>query len=152
MVFGWAQIVMDIQPLAVMLTGHGHLHGFSHTYIGAMLLAVFSALSGKYLAEWGLRTIGHPEFPPISWGVAFISATIGTFSHVVLDSIMHDDVEPFAPFSLSNGMLGVISIQALHWLCIGTGLVGAVVYFVLANRRARHNISFKADGPDGPQP
>jgi len=27
MVFGWTQIVMDIQPLIVMITGEGHLHG-----------------------------------------------------------------------------------------------------------------------------
>jgi ribosomal protein S12 methylthiotransferase accessory factor len=33
MVFGWAQIVMDIQPLFVMITGEGHLHGFSHPYV-----------------------------------------------------------------------------------------------------------------------
>ena len=55
MVFGWTQIVMDIQPLLVMLTGEGHLHGFTHTYIGATLIALFSALSGKYLAQLGLR-------------------------------------------------------------------------------------------------
>ena len=51
MVFGWAQIVMDIQPLLVLLTGQGHLHGFSHTYIGATLLGIVSALSGKYLGN-----------------------------------------------------------------------------------------------------
>jgi len=34
MVFGWSQIVMDVQPLLVMITGDGHLHGFSHTIIG----------------------------------------------------------------------------------------------------------------------
>ncbi len=55
MVFGWAQIIMDIQPLIVLLTGKGHLHGFSHTYIGASLLALVSALTGKYLSELGLR-------------------------------------------------------------------------------------------------
>jgi len=54
MVFGWAQIVMDIQPLVVILTGEGHLHGFSHTYVGAALLAVVAAVTGKYLSEIGL--------------------------------------------------------------------------------------------------
>ena len=29
--------------------------------------------------------------------MVFISAFIGTFSHVFLDSIMHSDVEPFFP-------------------------------------------------------
>jgi drug/metabolite transporter (DMT)-like permease len=31
MVFGWAQIAMDLQPLIVLLAGEGRLHGFSHT-------------------------------------------------------------------------------------------------------------------------
>jgi len=30
-VFGGSQIVIDIQPLVVMLTNKGELHGFSHT-------------------------------------------------------------------------------------------------------------------------
>ena len=54
MVFGWTQIVMDIQPLLVLITGEGHLHGFSHTYIGATLIAIFSGLTGKYLSQFGL--------------------------------------------------------------------------------------------------
>ena len=40
MVFAWAQIIMDIQPLVVMITGEGHLHGFSHTYVGATLIGI----------------------------------------------------------------------------------------------------------------
>ncbi len=57
MIFGWTQVIMDIQPLIVILSGEGHLHGFSHTYIGATLLAIFSAISGKYLSEIGLRML-----------------------------------------------------------------------------------------------
>jgi membrane-bound metal-dependent hydrolase YbcI (DUF457 family) len=147
LVFGWAQIVMDIQPLVVLLTGQGHLHGFTHTYIGASFLAVLSALSGKYLAELGLRIIGRTQFLPISWGVAFVSAAIGTFSHVVLDSVMHSDIEPFWPFSSANGLLEVISIEALHWVCIGSGLVGVVLYFLLAGRQAVQNNSLQARRP-----
>src|SRR5687767_11397111 len=86
MVFGWAQIVMDIQPLMVLLTGEGHLHGFSHTYIGATLIGAASAVTGKYAAEFGLRLIGGSRHVPISWAVAVISAFIGSYSHVLLDS------------------------------------------------------------------
>ncbi len=125
MVFGWAQIIMDIQPLFVLITGDGHLHGFSHTYVGATLLAVFAALSGKYLSETGLRIIGISNNSTsgstpvkITWWIAFMSAFIGTYSHVLLDSIMHSDVEPFYPFSQENEILGLITISQLyiaHW-------------------------------------
>ncbi|NMF91197.1 metal-dependent hydrolase [Aromatoleum petrolei] len=147
MVFGWAQIVMDIQPLVVMITGEGHLHGFSHTYVGATLLAVVSTLTGKYLSELGLKLLGHPEFLPIGWPVAVVSATIGTFSHVLLDSVMHGDVEPFWPVSLANRLHGIISIEALHWLCVGSAVMGAVLYFALAARLARRAAAPRASRP-----
>ncbi len=144
MVFGWAQIVMDIQPLVVMIAGEGHLHGFSHTYFGATLLAIFSTLTGKYLAEIGLKLLRVKRSGEITiaWWVAGVSAFIGTYSHVVLDSIMHGDVQPFYPFSVDNNLLNVISVGALHQLCLYSGLVGAGVYYWVAYmvRRKRGDI------------
>jgi len=134
MVFGWAQIIMDIQPLVVLISGEGHLHGFSHTYIGATLLAIFSALSGKYLSELGLIILGvaKKENPiKIVWWIVFLSAFIGTYSHVILDSIMHSDIEPFYPFSSNNQLLGLMSIEQLHKFCLYGGLFGASIYFML---------------------
>jgi membrane-bound metal-dependent hydrolase YbcI (DUF457 family) len=131
MVFGWTQIVMDIQPLVVMISGQGHLHGFTHTYVGAVLIAIIAALSGKYLSELGLNILGMLKEQPILilWRVAFLSAFIGSFSHVLLDSIMHTDVEPFYPYTLVNNFHGFMSIAALHKLCLYSGLVGAAIYY-----------------------
>lgn len=126
-VFGWSQIVMDIQPLVVLLTQEGDLHGISHTLLGALVLGLLAALSGKYLSEWGLIVIKWRRYLPIRWKTAFISAYIGTFSHVFFDSIMHVDVSPFAPFSAVNPLHGWWSISTLHWVCVITGAVGAVM-------------------------
>jgi len=142
MVFGWAQIVMDIQPLFVLVTGEGHLHGFSHTYIGATLLAILSALSGKYLSEIGLKILElSDKLNPvnIAWWVAFVSAFIGTYSHVVLDSIMHDDVEPFYPLSQANSLHGLITMGALHQFCVFSALVGAIIYYSVLYVTKRRN-------------
>jgi len=65
----------------------------------------------------------------ILWRVAFLSAFIGSFSHVLLDSIMHTDVEPFYPITLFNNFHGFISIETLHKLCLYSGLVGAAIYY-----------------------
>lgn len=133
MVFGWAQIVMDIQPLLVLITGEGTLHGFSHTYVGASLLAVVSALSGKYLSEIGLYVLAlNPERDVvIRWPVAFFSAFIGTLSHVLLDSIMHADVQPFLPVTTDNAFLQLITVDALHEFCLYSGLAGGAVFFAI---------------------
>lgn len=133
MIFGWSQILIDLPTLVVLLRGEGVLHGFSHTFLGATLTAILAGASGRYLAPIGLRLLhleeGVARF--ISWKIAFLSAFIGTFSHVALDSIMHRDMEPFMPWSTWNLMLGVISIPSLHTLCIYTGLAGAAVYFAV---------------------
>jgi len=136
MVFGWTQIVMDVQPLIVLITGEGHLHGFTHTYVGAILLAIFSALTGKYLSELGLKILGINKYQPIDivWWVAFLSAFVGSFSHVFLDSIMHTDVEPFYPFSLTNNFHALVSITMLHKLCMYSGGLGAIIYYALNYR------------------
>lgn len=141
MVFGWSQIVMDIQPLIVLITGQGHLHGFSHTYIGAVLIAIFSTLSGKYLSEFGLTLLGVNKESKINikWWVATVSAFIGTFSHIILDSIMHSDIEPFYPISADNQLLGIISISALHQICMYSGLVGLAIYFTLQKTNVSTN-------------
>jgi len=133
MIFGWAQIVMDIQPLIVLLTDTGHLHGFSHTYLGATLLAICAAFTGKYLVESGLKVITaystiNPPPVQLTWQIVFISAFIGTYSHVLLDSIMHHDMEPFFPFAIENNLLGIITIDQLHQFCGYSGVAGALLY------------------------
>jgi len=142
MVFGWSQIIMDLQPLWVLLNGHGHVHGFSHTFLGGTLLAIVSAITGKYLSEFGLLVLGiaKPNQPiRISWVVAFVSAFVGCFSHVLLDSIMHSDVQPFYPVALDNPLLGYLSVAALHKLCLYTGLVGAAIFYVVQWRNRKHD-------------
>lgn len=137
MVFGWTQIVMDIQPLIVLISGEGHIHGFSHTYIGATLLAILSAITGKYLPELGLwiLRITPSVRVNIAWWVVFLSAFVGSFSHVLLDSIMHSDVQPFYPVTEVNIFLGVLSVGFLHKFCLYSGLVGAAIYYYLQWRR-----------------
>ncbi len=132
MVFGWTQIVMDLQPLMVLITGAGQLHGFTHTFIGAVLIAAVAALSGKYLSELGLRLLKIKGYDSVSikWWVAFISAIIGAFSHVFLDGIMHSDVQPFYPLSLDNVFWQWVSIDALHKYCLYSGIIGGLIYFL----------------------
>jgi len=130
MIFGWTQILMDIQPLVVMITGEGHLHGFSHTFAGALLLAALAVVTGKYLSELALFLLDskRPRII-IPWWVGCLSALIGAFSHVFLDAIMHSDVQPFFPLTANNPWLGLISIDALHKVCIYSGIIGGAVYF-----------------------
>lgn len=133
MVFGWSQILMDIQPLIGLLTNQARLHGFSHTYIGALLIAGLAIVTGKGLSEWGLRwlEIGKHNSLVITWKIAAFSALIGTFSHVLIDSLMHRDMTPWSPLSDNNSLLGWVSIDQLHSFCWWLGGIGALIYLAV---------------------
>ena len=138
MVFGWSQIATDIQPLYAMITGNGELHGFTHTYLGAIILGFVCALSGKYLGEIGLRIIREEQHLPISWPIAFVSAYIGTLSHVAIDSIMHFEMKPFYPLSESNPFRGFITIEAIHTWCLGTATIGGILHYIFSRRSPKN--------------
>jgi membrane-bound metal-dependent hydrolase YbcI (DUF457 family) len=71
----------------------------------------------------------------IPWPSAIVGAVLGTYSHVFLDSIMHADMWPLAPFAETNAMLGAMSIGALHLLCVAGGGLGVVVLLLGFVRR-----------------
>ena len=134
MIFGWSQILMDLQPLFAMITNEDKLHGFSHTFFGASLIAIIAVLTGKHLSEFCLRITGYSNSnKPIKifWFVAFLSAFIGTYSHVVLDAIMHSDVEPYYPFSMTNNFLSILPVQLLHEFCIFSGVIGGGIFYYI---------------------
>ena len=96
MVFGWAQIVIDIQPLVVMIRGKGHMHGLTHTYVGATVLAIFAGYTGKYLGEIGLLILGLGRYRPvkIAWWVAFRARRLMDYGYV--SDFLHIPLYPVA--------------------------------------------------------
>ena len=133
-VFGFANVAMDVQPLWHLCRGEGIVHGVSHSFLGATVIGLLSALLGRpfcqrILNRWtpapgddfrcwlrGPRTI--------SWSSAIIAAFTATYSHVVLDGMIHADVQPFAPFEQGNPLLGYATFGAMHLVCVGMGLLG----------------------------
>ena len=142
--FCFAQIVTDFETAYYFLCGEYPLHRWLHTYLGASVLAVCCVLVGRPICQAALRVWGRwPNAPfkryfhitdHISLGSAVTAAFIGTYSHVFLDSIMHADVEPFEPFSTRNPFYQIISLFALHALCIGLGAFGT---WYLASRSTK---------------
>jgi hypothetical protein len=134
MVFGFSQVGMDIEPFVRMLRGDLVIHAASHTFLGAGAVAVLSLLLGRPLCQWLLRLWNRSprsgmlaKFQAseyISWPAAVAGAVIGAFSHLAFDSIMHADLQPWVPFFAGNGMLGLLSVEAIHQLCCVLGILG----------------------------
>lgn len=124
-----ANVLTDIEPLYFMVTGQFPIHRFCHTYVGATLTAaatVLVFLGARRLAKvcWLPNLFGWQELHlrPVAVGAA-----VGTYSHVVLDSIMHSDIRPYAPFGDGNHLYRALDLEQLHLLCLGAGLMGALI-------------------------
>ena len=94
-------------------------------------------LALQNLGELGLRILREPRHLPISWRVSFVSAFVGTYSHIAIDSIMPVDVFPLLPLSKASPLHGIITIDTLHVLCVATALLGDLVWVVLDRLSAR---------------
>ena len=136
-VFGFSQVAMDIEPLVRMMRDDVVLHGFVHTYLGATLIGLLSAVVGRPICQalldrWAPdRTAAFETWlrgpTLISWPAAIAGALAGAYSHVLLDGMMHADMEPLVPFSSASVLLGVVSSGTLHVACVLSGVLGALL-------------------------
>lgn len=126
MVFGGAQVLMDIEPLIGIVQGWPILHGVTHTILGAFVIGLVAGAIGRPIGEFVLRLLRIPHHP-ITWPVSFQSGLVGTYSHIGLDAVMHRDMEPFWPLAADNPLLGLMSVEGLHVLCLLAGLLGLLI-------------------------
>jgi membrane-bound metal-dependent hydrolase YbcI (DUF457 family) len=139
--FGIAQIAMDIEPGIGMLTNTNVLHGPTHTVLGALIIAclvmyIAPAICRFFLSKWnkevkhyGLLWLVKPA--ATTQTAVAVGAFFGTLSHVALDSLMHQDMQPLLPFSKTNPLIGLVSHDAVYQLCAIASVLGAVVWLAM---------------------
>lgn len=157
--FSWAMFALsnmaiDLEPISYFLLTGDPAHRHLHSYLGATLLALVCARWGRSLCERALRFWNSRlsplqsrwlgVVPRIDMPMAVLSALLGTWSHVFLDSIMHADIQPWWPFSAGNGLRGLLSLELLHVLCAALGAWGLLR--LLTERWAQIDAEDKASG------
>jgi len=124
-----ANVLIDVEPAYYMLVGQDPLHRFFHTYVGASVVAVATVLL-FLLARKLAPSVPSPNllrWKELSLGQVIAGAVVGGYSHIVLDSVMHADIRPWAPFSQANSLYLLASIDALQDFCIGAGAAALVI-------------------------
>jgi membrane-bound metal-dependent hydrolase YbcI (DUF457 family) len=124
-VFGGAQVLMDIEPLVHLVRRDPILHGVTHTLAGALAIGAAATLTGKPIGSWFLARLSFAR-PEISWAQAACGAFVGTLSHLPLDALMHSDMRPWWPLSDENALLHAVPLGTLHLACIALGALGAL--------------------------
>ena len=138
--FGVAQVLMDIEPGVRMLAGTRDLHGWTHTWAGALVIGAISTLVAPLLIppivrRWNSEVL-HYRLPwlvvrevPRKWAVA-AGAFFGTLSHIVLDGIIHTDMRPFIPFSDLNPLMSLLEHDTVYSLCAVAAVAGAAAWLL----------------------
>lgn len=136
--FALANVLIDLEPIALFVLTGNPAHPWLHTLLGAFAVAVITVLFGRYPCEWLLKAwnrrlsvgwqvrylaVGAQITPVAAWTGAFI----GTFSHLLLDSFMHLDVEALWPFVSGNYIQGWVPLDVLHELCVVSALIAGAI-------------------------
>lgn len=116
------QVVIDLESLYNLVHDRYPVHRFLHTFVGAALLAILSAIVLFPILRWRWRT---PR-PARVFAALLATALFATWSHVILDGIMHADARPFWPWSDSNPLLRRIGLGTLHLACLALGVFGLI--------------------------
>ena len=115
-------LLIDFEPFLVVVLGFsGTAHGFSHSLIGAALLALLIGCVGYFFFR-----------RKISLKSAVLAALAGTWLHVFFDSPIYSDIMPFYPFSW-NPLYGLMSPAEVGVLCIALFFVAAAMFFLKKN-------------------
>jgi hypothetical protein len=138
--FAATQVVIDVETLYHLVRREWPLHRILHTYFGATVVGAVVGVAafavGELLIKWWKRDelvqVESATVKPRAFrrNAALLGGMIGGMSHVLLDSIMHQDIQPLWPFTKANEMLGAVNLVSLHRGCVIAGLVGLAIMFV----------------------
>lgn len=143
--FAGANVLIDIEPAAYWIIEGNPAHRFFHAYLRASLVGILAALITLLVLPFWLRWWNRQMSPAqarwlgvetsVSRFSVWCGAMLGAWSHVLLDSIMHHDVVPFAPVTQANALVGLVSISDLYLACLIAGVVGGGVLLACRIRR-----------------
>jgi len=128
-------VVIDVESGYNLLTHRYPVHTFLHTFVGATIVAVATIVVLCAIERW-MRT--HRPFlqdqpttrrADQSYVAIAGGAVAGSWSHVVLDGVMHADSRPLAPWSDENPFYRVIGLWPLHLACAACAVIAVVVIY-----------------------
>jgi len=112
------------------------VHRMTHTLLGAAVVAGLVVCMMALIRQMPrLQSMTTDDGECSLWGIS-VGALVGTWSHVLLDSIVHLDVRLFAPFNDALPFYGLLEWEQVNLLCIVSAAVGLLLH-VLQRLTAR---------------
>lgn len=123
-----AGLIIDVKAAYCFIFASCALHGFFHTFLGALLLSV-PVVVLVYLLRKPLSEISN--FLKISQSYSLqsivLGAVSGAFMHIILDSFLYDEMSPFFP-AAGNPLFGILDTSTVYSLCAVLLAAGLLIY------------------------
>ncbi|MFX0121244.1 MAG: hypothetical protein ACFE9A_17795 [Candidatus Hodarchaeota archaeon] len=127
-------VLPDIEGITALfiLPGMGlPLHGPLHSFTGAAFLGLITGMGSwsffKYVFPFFLKffQVKVPfNYPEYSLSNSLLSANIGTFSHILLDAPLYNEMDLLYPLGIGNPLYG--SVSEVYLLCIFGFIFGSL--------------------------
>ncbi|MCA9074948.1 MAG: DUF4184 family protein [Planctomycetaceae bacterium] len=135
-----ANVLIDLEVLYYLHHGEAPVHRYLHTYIGGVamgLVAAFGMFAVTVLlirclsvdSRWMQEQRSVPKGKLLR--ESMFAGLLGGVSHVLLDSLMHHDMNPLWPFAQGNALAGTIEVGTLHGALGLTGFFGVILWLFL---------------------
>ena len=140
-----ASVIVDVEPILVLTFNLDYpLHGFFHSFLGGTFVAfLLAAVMSKVRESLSPLLSFFKLEKKSSFKNILLASLSGIYIHILLDSRMHRDIQPFYPLDF-NPFLSSSTLPGLwvHMLCVWCFIGAAVIYVIrlfLIWRSARIN-------------
>ena len=128
-----ASVIVDIEPFLVLFFNLNYpLHGFFHSLMGGTLVAIPLALIMHKIRDKISPLLSFFKLEQeISFKRIFVASLLGIYIHILLDSRIYTDIQPFYP-STYNPLLttGILAGLDSYIFCIWV-FFGAVIVYII---------------------
>jgi len=117
-------------------------HRFLHSYVGASAVLILCLILAKpicqlWLKIWNKIVAPNPYsrlyvIDVIPYRSVVIGSFIGVYSHIFLDSLITEDLQPFYPWATTNSLYGSTNLVAFHFILLVIGTVGVFWLLLMA--------------------
>jgi len=122
-------VIVDIEPLGLLILGLPAQHLFFHTFLGATILALVLSLSLFPLRGVLDSLMTKIHLPQTTTPIQLTGATVlGAYSHVALDAFLYPEMQPFWPLP-GNPFLCLVTASTVYLFC-SVCFISSIIVFV----------------------
>ena len=125
-----ASIIIDIEPFLVLVLDLNYpLHGFFHSFIGGSVAAFILSLIMLRLRNPISRITSFFRLEQRSSPKKIILTSLtGVYLHILLDSLIYDDIKPLYPLELNPFRNSIFIGSEIYTLCTILFFAGLTLY------------------------